>query len=153
MSQYSIYFKVPDYLDQWLRHDFWNPVSHRVEFQRGSNIHSTFSTFLRREPAGYDRGDVDGLLPIEVPTFKGMNPAQHNYLTVEGKKAVVSAIKRNFKRVLEKELSVFFLQDVCITDIVFAFMAKHGISDDPKNFEAIRQMYYRIKGRSITPQR
>ena len=74
MSQYIIYIKVPDYLYQWLRHDFWNPGLGRVEFERGSNCHSILSRFLRRRPADYKEPDPTGLLPVEVPTFKGMNP-------------------------------------------------------------------------------
>ncbi len=149
MSSYSIFLKVPSYLDQWLRHDYWNPTTGRVEFERGSNAHAILSRFLRREPAGYERGDVDGLLPVEVPTFKGMNPDQHNYLIVEGQKALVSAIKRNFKALLDKELSVFYTQDVVITDIIYAFMAKHGIENTERNWETIRQMFKRLRDKSV----
>lgn len=149
MSSYNIYLKVPEYLDQWLRHDYWNPVTGRVEFERGSNAHSILSRFLRREPAGYVRGDVSGLLPVEVPTFKGMNPDQHNYLVREGQKALVSAIKRNFKALLDKELSVFYSQDVVISDIVYAFMANHGIDNSGRNWETIRQMFKRQRDKSL----
>lgn len=149
MSKYCIYLKVPDYLDQWLRHDFWNPYSGRVEFERGSNSHSILSRYLRKEPPGYDPGDTSGLLPVEVPTFKGMNPDQHNYLIEEGKKALVSALKRNFKALLDRELSVFFAQDVVITDIIYAFMASHGIENTERNWETIRQMYKRLRDKSI----
>lgn len=152
MSKYNLYLKVPSYLDQWLRHDYWNFSADRVEFERGSNIHSILSTFLRKEPAGYTPGDVSELLPIEVPTFKGMNPDQHNYLGREGQKAVVSAIKRNFKTLIDKELSVFFNQDISITDIIYAFMESHGIDKTERNWEAIRQMYYRLREKSLKKQ-
>ena len=148
MSQYCIYLDVPDYLDQWLRHDYWNPVTERVEFERGSNVHAILSRYLRREPQGYVRGDTSGLLPVEVPTFKGMNPDQHNFLIKEGQKALVSAIKRNFKSVLDKELSAFYSQDVVITDIIYAFMAVHGIENTERNWETIRQMFYRLRDKS-----
>lgn len=151
MSQYCIFLKVPAYLDQWLRHDFWNPQSGRVEFPRGSNAHAIMSRYLRRLPSGYERVYIPGLLPVEVPTFKGMNPDQHNYLIKEGQKALVSALKRNFKSVLDKELSVFYSQDVSITDIIYAFMAVHGIEPTEKNWETIRQMYKRLRDKSITP--
>lgn len=153
MSQYCIYLKVPAYLDQWLRHDFWNPVTARVEFERGSNVHAILSTFLRKRPADFAEPDTTGLLPVEVPTFKGMNPDQHNYLIAEGRKAVISAIKRNFKRVLDKELSIFYRLDISITDIIATFMATHGIDDDPKNSETIRQMFKRERDKSIKPTR
>lgn len=151
MSNYCIYLKVPTYLDQWLRHDYWNPVTDRVEFERGSNLHSILSTFLRKEPTGYERGDVSDLLPVEVPTFKGMNPDQHNYLSHEGKKALISAIKRNFKTLIDRELSVFYFADVTIIDIIYAFMEKHGIDKTEKNHEAIRQMYKRQRDKNLKP--
>lgn len=151
MSNYCIYLKVPTYLDQWLRHDYWNPVTDRVEFERGSNLHSILSTFLRKEPTGYERGDVSDLLPVEVPTFKGMNPDQHNYLGHEGKKALISAIKRNFKTLIDRELSVFYNADVTIIDIIYAFMEKHGIDTTEKNHEAIRQMYKRQRDKNLKP--
>lgn len=153
MSKYSIYLKVPLYLEQWLRHDFWNPISKRVEFERGSNTHAILSRFLRKQPDNYCTEDIAGLLPVEVPTFKGMNPDQHNYLTLEGKKALVSAIKRNFKALLDKELSVFYTQNVVITDIIYAFMANHGIEDTEKNWETIRQMFKRMRDKSLTPSK
>ena len=149
MSLYNLYLDVPTYLDQWLRHDYWNTGTGRVEFERGSNIHSILSTFLRKQPANFEPGDVSALLPVEVPTFKGMNPDQHNYLGEDGRKAVVSAIKRNFKTLIDRELSVFFSQDVSITDIIYAFMEKHGIDSTERNWEAIRQMYSRQRKKSL----
>lgn len=153
MSHYCIYLKVPSYLDQWLRHDYWNPIAGRVEFERGSNIHSILSTFLRKEPIGYECGDVSELLPVEVPTFKGMNPDQHNYLGRDGQKAVISAIKRNFKTLIDKELSVFYNQAISITDIIYAFMETHCIDKTERNWEAIRQMYYRQREKSLKSDR
>ena len=149
MSHYCIYLKVPAYLEQWLRHDYWNPGTGRVEFERGSNTHSILSRFLRRRPVHYHDTDHTGLLPVEVPTFKGMNPDQHNFLIREGEKVLVSAIKRNFKSLLDKELAVFYTQDVVITDIIYAFMADHGIEPTEKNWETIRQMFKRLRDKSL----
>lgn len=148
MSHYNVYIKVPEYLDQWLRHDFWNPALGRVEFMRGSNCHSILSRFLRRRPRGYSEVKTAGLLPVEVPTFKGMNPNSHNYLIPEGEKALVSAIKRNFKTLVDRELSCFYIRDVVITDIIYAFMASHGIDTTEKNWETIRQMFKRLRDKS-----
>lgn len=36
MSQFSLYIKAPEYLDQWLRHEFWDADTNRVIFPRGS---------------------------------------------------------------------------------------------------------------------
>lgn len=147
MSQYRIYLEAPDYLAQWMKHDLWNETTGRVEFERGSAPHTVLATFLRRTPADYDPGDVSALVPVEVPTFKGVNPDSHNYLPRRGRVALLGACKRMFKRLLEKDLSALARADVQISDIVYAFMEKHGIDDTPKNWETIRQMYKRLRDR------
>lgn len=149
MSLYNIYIKVPPYLDQWLRHDFWDPVLSRVEFQRGSNCHAILSCFLRKRPPHYSESATSHLLPVAVPTFKGLNADSHNYLLPAGEKALVSAIKRNFKMMLDSELSRFYKLDVQISDIIYSFMALHGIEPTEKNWETIRQMYKRLRDKSI----
>lgn len=149
MSGYIIYLKVPEYLDQWLRHDYMDRNTGRIVFARGSNTHSILSRYLRKRPKNFGPLDCLGTLPVAVPTFKGMNPDSHNYLSSEGKKALVSAIKRNFKALLDHELSVFYNKDVVITDIVYAFMADHGIEPTEKNWETIRQMYKRLRDKNI----
>lgn len=154
MSHHCIYLKVPDYLSQWLRHDYWNSAAGRVEFERGSNAHCILSRYLTRRPATYIHpANAAELLPVEVPTFKGMNPDSHNFLIPEGERALVSALKRNFKAVLDKELAVFFTRDVVITDIIYAFMAMHGIEATERNWETIRQMYKRMRDKSLKPTR
>ena len=149
MSSYCIHLNLPAYLDQWLRHDYWNASTGRVEFDRGSNCHCIMATFLKQRPTGYKESDYEELLPVEVPTFKGMRPESHNYLSQEGRSALISAIKRNFKVLLDKELAVFFTQDVSITDIVYAFMEMHGIESTAQNWETIRQMYKRMRDKSV----
>lgn len=149
MSNYCIHLNLPSYLHQWLQHDYWNNMTQRVEFERGSNLHSILSTFLRKQPAGYLPGDTSGLLPIAVPTFKGMNPDQHNFLGKDGKKALISAIRRNFKTLVDRELSVFYSADVTIIDIIYAFMELHGIDRTEKNHEAIRQIFKRQRDKNL----
>ena len=46
---------------------------------------------------------------------------------------------------LRAELDGFDPKVVQINDLVEAFAEKHGIEADPKNWEAIRQMYYRMR--------
>ena len=149
MSSYNIHLSLPAYLEQWLRHDYWNASSERVEFERGSNCHCIMAAFLKQRPISYKESHYDGQLPVEVPTIKGLRPETHNYLSQEGRSALISAIKRNFKVLLDKELAVFFTQDVSITDIVYAFMEMHGIENTPQNWETIRQMYKRMRDKSV----
>lgn len=146
MSQYIVYIKVPDYLRDWLRHDHWNAEKGCVEFPRGSGPRAVLATVLRKSPPGYlPPADKTGLVPVAVPTFKGLNPDRANYLPKTGERAVVGACKIWFKGILYLELGPLFMYDVPITKIVEDFMDRHGIGDDPKNWEAIRQQYYRLR--------
>lgn len=152
MSQFNIYLdEVPDYLDQWMRHDLWNPVTERVEFERGSAPHAILAAFLTKAPANaVDVADRDKLLPVEVPTFKGINPETRNYLPKRGRDLLLSSCKNIFKALLDSELGAFYSMDIQITDLVYAFMEKHGIDPTEKNWETIRQMFSRMRKKNLT---
>lgn len=150
MSQFSVYVKAPDYLAQWLRHDYWDEESGRVVFPQGSAPRAVLQSLLRRPPRGWTQGDTTGLLRVEVPSFKGVNPATFNYLSAEGQSALMSACKSLFKSVLFLELSPLFPHDVQITNVVYDFMERHGIERDERNWETIRQMYFRMRKKTFT---
>lgn len=148
MSQYNIYLKLPDYLAQWLRHEYWDQETGRVCFPKQSVENLLFERFLRKRPSGVvpelpDR--MDAGLPVKVPTFSGLNPASFNYMPPAGRSALIGAIRRRFKRLVRDELDGFDPKEVQISDLIEAFADKHGIEREEKNWEAIRQMYYRIR--------
>lgn len=146
MAQYIVYIKVPDYLGEWLKHDHWDAEHGGVQLPRGSGPRAVLTSVLRKAPAGYlPPSDKTGLVPIAVPTIKGINPDSANYLPHTGEKAVVAACKIWFKSLMYVELGPLFAYDIPITQIVEDFMDRHGIPDDPKNWEAIRQQYYRMR--------
>lgn len=148
MSQYSLYIKAPEYLDQWLRHDFWDEESRRVVFPRGSAPRAVLQSLLRKPPRGYLETPDAALLPVEVPSFKGINAATFNYLSDSGRAALLSACKKLFQATLFNELHELFYHDVQITDILYDFMDRHGIDQTEKNWETIRQMYSRLRKKS-----
>ncbi len=146
MSQFSIYISVPDYLHQWLKNEYWNPETARVEFPRGSAPRAVMQSLLSKCPrVDISYHDHSGEIPVEVPTFKGINPRLYNHLPEAGKKALVSTIKRMFHHMMWRELSPLFTHDVQITDVIYAFMDRHGIERTEKNWETIRQMYHRMR--------
>lgn len=149
MSQFSVYIKAPDYIAQWLRHDYWDDETGRVSFPRGSAPRAVLQSLLRPQPKGWLQGDTSGMLRVEVPSFKGINPATFNYLSVDGQLALVAACKSLFKSVLFLELSPLFSHDVQITDVIYDFMDRHGIERDERNWETIRQMYFRMRKKTF----
>lgn len=150
MSNYSVYVKPPDYLAQWLKHDYWDEITQRVVFPRGSAPRAILHSLLRRQPKGYSQGDTTGLLEIEVPSFKGLNPATFNYLSPDGQSALIFACKKLFQATLFNELHELFMHDIQITDVIYDFMDRHGIERDEKNWETIRQMYARMRKKNAT---
>lgn len=148
MSQFSVFINPPDYLAQWLRHEYWDEATGRVVFPRGSAPRAVLQSLLRHAPRGFRPGDTTGMLPVEVPTFKGLNPASFNYLSKDGQTALVSTCKKLFRTALVNELYVLFDQDVQITDVIYAFMDRHGIEPTEQNWETIRQMYSRLRKKS-----
>lgn len=148
MSQFSLYIKAPEYLDQWLRNDFWDKESRRVVFPRGSAPRAVLMSLLRKAPHKHSEAPDPALLPVEVPSFKGINAATFNYLSDSGRAALLSACKKLFQATLFNELHVLFDHDVQITDIIYDFMDRHGIDRTEKNWETIRQMYSRMRKKS-----
>lgn len=152
MSQYTVYIKAPDYLDQWLRSEYWDEETRRIVFPRGSAPRAVLQSVLRKTPSDYKPGDVSGLLPVAVPTFKRINPSNFNYLTADGEAALVSACKSLFKSVLYEDLGELFLYDIQITDIIYNFLDKHGIERTEKNWDTVRQMYLRMRKKARRSQ-
>lgn len=149
MSQFSLFIKLPDYLHQWLRHEYWDEATGRVVFPQGTAPRAVLQSLLRPQPKGWIQGDTSGMLRVEVPSFKGVNPATYNYLSADGQSAFVSACKILFKAQLVLELSPLFPHDVQITDIIYDFMDRHGIEREERNWETIRQMYYRMRKKTF----
>ena len=54
-----------------------------------------------------------------------------------------------FRNMMWQELSPLFMHDVQITDIIYAFMDRHGIERTEKNWETIRQMYLRMRKKTF----
>ena len=148
MSQFSVYINPPEYLGQWLRHEYWDSETERVVFPRGSAPRAVLAAMLRKAPSRYLPSHGPCSLPVEVPTFKGINPASFNYLSLSGHAALIAACKTLFKSTLFNELHVLFDHDVQITDIIYDFMDRHGIERTERNWETIRQMYLRMRKKS-----
>lgn len=149
MSKYTVFIKFPDYMAQWLRHDYWNEEEGRVVFPKGSAPRAVMLTVLRRAPQFYSPVKRDGALPVEVPSAKGLRASEFNYLTPRGMSSLVSACRRMIQMLIFKELSPLFYHEIQITDAVYDFMDKHGIEPSETNWETIRQMYYRIRNKNL----
>ena len=145
MSHNNILITLPDYLAQWLREEFTEPGTDRVHFPRLSMENLIFERFLKKRPKGYMEKPVDNGIKIKIPTFQGKNEDSYCYMSPAAERALVGAIKRRFKLLLRTELDGFDPRQVQIFDLIVAFCERHGIEADEKNWETVRQMYYRMR--------
>lgn len=149
MSKFTVYITPPKYLEQWLRHEFWDEETSRVSLPRGSSAHEVLKSSLQRTPKGYSSSEEEGSLPVSVPSIKGIDPAKFCFVSESGKVAVVSACKNLFRVNFINELKSLFVLDVPITEVVYNYMDRHGIERTEQNWEAIRQMFYRQRKKDL----
>lgn len=149
IPQYFVYVSAPAYLEQWLKHTYGAPDSPYVSFPRGSAPAAIMQASLRQPPVGWTYGNTDGKVKIAVPPIKGLKTGTFCYLSPDGEAALVSACKKLFQARLYLELHELFSHDVQITNVIYDFMDRHGIERDEKNWETIRQMYARMRKKSL----
>lgn len=142
MSQFLLYLKIEPYLAQWLINEAGgNPV----KLRRGSSESDILERFLTTGATGRT-GEIspsEANVSIFLPTFRDKDPRYYNYLPPRARKSLERNIYVRFRCQLWKELHTLANVDCPIGELVWAWMESHGIEDDPKNWETIRQMYYR----------
>lgn len=146
MAQFVLYLKLPDYLDQWLKHEFFDLERQCVVFPKGSTERIILELFLAKQPKGLKPCiDRKGMTVIAIPDFSAKPAHTYNYLPPKGAAALISTIKKRFKVLMWDELHVIRQEDVQIMDIVYAFLEKYGIEQSERNWETVRQMYARLR--------
>ena len=140
MADTLIYLELEDYLRDWLINENGNPVV----VKKNSAESDILETFLTTPPAEPIKDlPAENKVAIRLPSFKYKDTRTHNYLPVRARLALAHAIKVRFRVQMWEELYTFNNVEGCITDIIYAWMEKHGIDLTEKNWETIRQMYFR----------
>ncbi len=144
MSQFYVYIHLEKYLSEWLLHQFGqNGV---VRFPRGSAENDILEYSLATQPPDIPvQLKSSDTLTVEIPSFKCKDPRYYNYLPPRAKKALERTIYIRFRIEMWKEIHSFDNLSHNLSDIIWTFMEKHGIADDPKSWETIRQMYFRMR--------
>ena len=76
---------------------------------------------------------------------RGSAENDYNFLPPRAKKALERTIYIRFRIELWNELHTFDSLSHNLSDLIWTFMEKHEIADDPKSWETIRQMYFRMR--------
>ena len=153
MSDYTIILQVPEYLQQWMYHDFKNPV----ELVRDGPESRILNELLQKQPDVEVKEDLPNIdeeskeklvdVLLKIPWFKSKDARVYNHLSIHGKTAMVDSFKTLFKKDLI--LSVGSLDNVNCKQVtlIYDYMLKHGISED--HWDTVKQIYYRNKKRYL----
>ena len=141
MSDILIYLPLKEYLAQWFIHEMGGST---VQFPKRSAESDIIEFFLIPTPEGVVPSTSEpGTVAICLPFYKYKDPRTYNYLPPKAQKALARCIETRFKIQLWQDLHTLHNQACPITDIIYAWMEMHGIELSVKNWETIRQMYFR----------
>lgn len=144
MSKFYIYLSVPNYLKQFLENAFGNPVV----LPNGTPSRDIIE-FLIRKKSEVDVPEAreGNNLVIEIPPLKGKDPQYWNYMPDKAKSCLVNHFQKMFSVSLWEGLSNMenVLSTTTLTDIIYLWLEKNGISED--SWEMVRQRYLRYRNR------
>jgi hypothetical protein len=143
MSDYCIYLKAEPYLVSFLTAAYGNPV----ELERDSPEARIIREYISRTPAdAVPDMESDFNLAVRLPFFKEADPRVYNYLGKSAKAALLESFDQVVERTMLREIGA--LENIRrgkIAPAIYAWMEKHGIPDDPRNWYTVSQKYYRLR--------
>lgn len=143
MEQFLIYIETENYLAQWFVNHCGG--TNPVQIERGSAESDILELFLSRRKYEIPDTGEHANLEIIIPWYKSKDIRYYNYLPPYGKKALEKTIYNKFRVQLWNDLNTVDNSGCKITDLIYAWMEKYGIEPDEKNWETIRQMYFRMR--------
>lgn len=137
---YFIYLQLPDYLAQWFVHESGGQP---CELRRNSAESDIVELFLKRHPEDVPVRPAEYNVAIRIPCYKSRDIRTYNYLPPAARKTLAGCIANRFRIQLWRDLHKLDNNGVQITDLIYAWMESHGIEPEEKNWESIRQIYFR----------
>lgn len=143
-QSYYVYIHLDDYLAQWFIHDHGG--KYPVQLTRGSVESNILESFLERQPEDVPQqieANNPDAVKVAIPDFKSRDITTYNYLPKYAEELLVAVIRNRFDvelwTSLHKFSALFKRQD----ELIFAFMQRHGIVVNEKNWNAIAKRYQR----------
>lgn len=143
MSQFLLYIPLEDYLSQWFINEQGGESP--VRLTRGSVESKILEVYLMKRPNDVEPDlDQTGKTSIIIPEFRNRPPEYYNYLPKYAVSSLQNVIRHRFDIALWKDLNGFGniirnRQD----ELIYAWMEKHGIEINEKNWNAIAKRYQR----------
>lgn len=83
-------------------------------------------------------------IAIVIPNFKYKPTKTYNFLPKEHKAALVTLIRRRFRRSLWQDLHKFGFIGRKKSQLILAWMKSNGIEENDRNFNTIAKIYIRM---------
>lgn len=145
MSEFVVYLTVPNYLAQWIEHTFGNPA----ELIKESPESRVLNEFLTKTPANAKPDTGEGSnVSVVIPYFKGKDPRTYNFLYQSGKNALAESFRTLLIKNLMEEVGSLENGNAKIATLIYAWMEKHGISEN--EWYTVSQIYYRTRKKYFT---
>lgn len=140
---FLIYLSLDAYLAQWFINEQGGEVP--VKLTKGSVESKILEVYLSKTPADViPETNTEGKLAIVIPEFRNRPAHTYNYLPKYAVASLINVIRSRFDISLWKDLNEFGniiknRQD----ELIYAWMEKHGIEINEKNWNAIAKRYQR----------
>ena len=95
----------------------------------------------------------EGLTAIVIPRFRHRPPQTYNYLTNATRNLLLSLIRSRFDYQLWSELHHLSNFGKEQKELIYAWLEKHGIEPEGKNWDSVNKRYRRLKEKYSDRQR
>lgn len=141
MREVLLYIKLEPYVAQWFVNEMGGEPVHLPKRSSESEIIEYFLTPTPKNEVPILK--EEGSISIVLPTYKHKDPTYFNYLPPKAMAALARCINVRFRVQLWQDLHKLHNTECRMTDLIYAWMEKHGIDCTESNWEAIRQFYFR----------
>ena len=139
----NIYLQLPKYLAEWCLFEYGNEQG-VIRFPRGGAENDVLEMMIttlpeNAKPALQQPGEV----AIELPIWKSKPQPDYCHITESAKKILTHVIMVRLRVRLWHDLYRVDKLQLPITDSIYDWMERHGIENDAKSWESLRQMFMR----------
>lgn len=135
-----LYIDLEDYLGEWFIHEMGG--EYPVKLKKGSMEWTMLELYLTTPPEGFFPVD-GGQLAIQLPNFRSKDTRYNFYLPPRAAEALKALIKGRFDLAMWNHIHKFSALYQRQDNLIYAFMEKHGIECNDKNWNAIAKRYQR----------
>ena len=153
MSAFLLYLPLEDYLAQWFINDQGGQCP--VKLTKGSVESKILEVYLVKRPDDVvPDTDPEGKVAVCIPEFRNRPAEYYNHLPKFAMACLQNIIRQRFDISLWKELNSFGniirnRQD----ELIYAWMEKHGIELNEKNWNAIAKRFQRQRSVYLARER